>query len=359
AVTDGQGVGTIQNDDLPALSVNDISLLEGDAGTKTFTFTISLSAPAPATVTFDIATQDGTATTADNDYVQRSLTAQTIAAGANSYTYDVTVNGDTVIEPNQNFSVNVSNASGATILDGQGTGTIQNDDSPVLSINDVSANEGDSGPTTFTFTVSLTQPAQTGGVTFDIATADGSAIAGSDYLARSLTSQTIPAGQQLYSFDVTVNGDTLVEPNEAFLVNVTNVSGATVLDGQGQGTIQNDDTASLVISQIYPGGGLSNASFANDFIEIFNRGNTTVDFSVTPFSLQFMSTSGSTWAKTDLASGTLAPGRYFLVKETSGGATGAALPAADATGNINITSTTAGKVALVSNTTSLTGNCPG
>src|SRR5439155_11589393 len=162
-----------------------------------------------------------------------------------------------------------SNFSGATILDGQGTGTIQNDDSPVLSINDVSANEGDSGPTTFTFTVSLTQPAQTGGVTFDIATADGSAIAGSDYLARSLTGQTIPAGQQTYSFDVTVNGDTLVEPNETFLVNVTNVSGATVLDGQGQGTIQNDDMALVVISQVYGGGGNAGATYKNDFIEVF------------------------------------------------------------------------------------------
>src|SRR5207249_7081664 len=127
-VTDGQGSATIQNDDLPALSVNDVSLLEGDTGTTTFSFTVSLSAPAPATVTFDIATQDGTATTADNDYTARSLAAQTIAAGASSYIFDVTVNGDTIVEPNQTFSVNVSNVSGATVSKGQGIGTIQNDD---------------------------------------------------------------------------------------------------------------------------------------------------------------------------------------------------------------------------------------
>src|SRR5205814_7566670 len=129
------------------------------------------------------------------------------------------------------------------------------------------------------------------------------------------------------------------------------------LDGQGQGTIQNDDTAQLVISQIYPGGGLSGATFANDFIELFNRGTTTVDLSLTPYSVQFLSVSASSWAKTELTSGSIAPGHYFLVKQT-GGANGAALPAADATGTLNITSTTAGKVALVSGTTPLTGDCP-
>ncbi len=359
-VVDGQGQGTIQNDDLPGMSINDVSAFEGDAGTTTFSFTVSLSAPAPATVTFDVATADGTATTNDNDYVAKTLTSQTIAAGQQNYQFDVTVNGDTTIEPNETFLVNLTNVSGATIGDGQGSGTIQNDDSPKLTINDVSANEADTGTSTFTFTVSLSQPAAAGGVTFDITTADGTATtAANDYVARTLTNQSIAAGQSSYTFDVTVNGDKLVEPSETFFVNVTNVSGATVLDAQGQGTIQNDDVANLVISQIYPGGGLTNATYTNDFIELFNRGATTVDFSLTPYSIQFLSTSGSTWAKTDLTSGAVAPGQYFLIKEGSGGANGIALPAADTTGSINLTSTTPGKVALVAGPTLLTANCPG
>lgn len=113
---------------------------------------------------------------------------------------------------------------------------------PSLSIDDVALDEGDAGPATFTFTVSLSAPAGPGGVTFDIATADGTATtADSDYLAGSLTGQTILAGESTYLFDVTVNGDSGVEPNETFLVDVTNVTGATVADGQGQGTILNDD----------------------------------------------------------------------------------------------------------------------
>src|SRR6185503_15226472 len=106
-------------------------------------------------------------------------------------------------------------------------------------------------------------------------------------------------------------------------------------------------------------GGLTGATFTNDYIELFNQGTTTVDFSVTPYSVQFLSTgSAGPWAKTDITSGTLAPGRYFLISGTSG-ANGVALPTPDATGTLNLTSTTAGKVALVVGGTLLVNNCPG
>lgn len=114
---------------------------------------------------------------------------------------------------------------------------------PNLSINDVSLSEGNAGTTTFTFTASLSTPAGPGGVTFDIATADGTALGGSDYVARSLTGQTIPAGSSTYTFSVNVNGDSSVETNQNFMVNITNVTGAVVIDGQGSGTILNDDVA--------------------------------------------------------------------------------------------------------------------
>lgn len=114
---------------------------------------------------------------------------------------------------------------------------------PGLTIGNVSVPEGNSGTTTATFSVSLSAPAPAGGVTFDIATADGTAQAGSDYVTRSLTAQTIPAGSSTYTFDVTINGDVVTEPDETFFVNVTNVTGATLADGQGVGTITNDDAS--------------------------------------------------------------------------------------------------------------------
>src|SRR6185312_10438291 len=102
---------------------------------------------------FDIATADNTATVADNDYLAKSLTGQTIAAGTQTYSFEVIINGDVAVELNEIFFVNVTNLIGATVADGQGLGTILNDDSPVLSINNVAASEGDTGTTTFAFTV--------------------------------------------------------------------------------------------------------------------------------------------------------------------------------------------------------------
>jgi predicted extracellular nuclease len=113
------------------LSINDVTVTEGNSGTTTATFTVSLSAPAPAGgVTFNIATQDNTATVADSDYVARSLVGQSISAGATTFPFDVTVNGDTNVELNETFFVNVTNVIGTnvTVADGQGVGTITNDD---------------------------------------------------------------------------------------------------------------------------------------------------------------------------------------------------------------------------------------
>jgi uncharacterized protein len=243
---------------LPNLTVTDVSQVETNGGTTTFTFQVNLSAPAgPGGVTFDIATADGTAqddnpaVSEDNDYVAQSLTppAATIAAGNSTFPFNVTVNGDLAPESNETFFVNVTNVTGATVTDGQGQGTIQNDDAACgdLSISDVTQAETNGGTTTFAFTVSLSQ-AGCGTVTFDIATADGTAQDDNpatedfDYVPQALTGQTItfPA---TYPFNVTVNGDVSPEANQTFFVNITNVSPASVqvLDGQGLGTIVNDD----------------------------------------------------------------------------------------------------------------------
>ncbi|MES2648175.1 MAG: lamin tail domain-containing protein [Bacteroidota bacterium] len=127
-----------------------------------------------------------------------------------------------------------------------------------LSITNVSQNEGNAGTTSFTFIVRLSLPAPIGGVTFDIATANGTAtIANADYVQRSLTGRTIPPGNTSYIFTVMVNGNITAEPDETFFVNVSNVVRATVSDAQGKGTILNDD---LVISPIHTIQGNANSS---------------------------------------------------------------------------------------------------
>ena len=127
---------------------------------------------------------------------------------------------------------------------------------PTLSIDDVhraKATRDDN----FTFTVSLDSPAGAGGVTFDIATSDGSAAATSDYVAQSLTAQVIPQGSSSYPFTVQVNGDMSPEPNDTFFVTVSNIVGATPGDVQGLGTIQNDDFSLTHIHDIQGSGDTS------------------------------------------------------------------------------------------------------
>jgi hypothetical protein len=369
AILDPQGQGTINdNDPTPSLSINDLpTISEGDTGTSTATFTVTLSAASGQTVTVNYATADDGATIADNDYGSTSGTL-TFNPGETTKPVDVTINGDSTFEPNETFFVNLTSPSAtATISDPQGQGTIVNNDAapvtPNITIDDPTFTEGDSGTKTIDFTVSLSI-ASGGAITVDYATASaapasGIATAGTDYVTANGT-VTFDPGQTSKPVTITINGDTLVEPNETFFVNLTNASaGSTITDSQGVGTITNDDTPQLVISQIYPGGGLTNASFTHDFIELFNRGATTIDFAVTPYSVQFLSTGAVTWVKTDLTTNTIAPGQYFLIQGFSGGGVGNALPTPDATGTINLTSTTPGKVALVSNTTLFIGNCPG
>jgi hypothetical protein len=225
----------------PSISIADASVSEGNSGTKTLNFTVSLSQAAAGTVSFDVATANGSAT-AGSDYVAAAQTGRTIAAGATSASFAVTINGDTAVEPNETFVVNLSNVSGATVADGQATGTISNDDaaSVQLSIADVSISEGRKGTKNMVFTVRLSAAAA-GAVSYSIATGNLTATAGSDYGAVSLGGQSIPAGSTSKTFSVPVYGDLVKEANETFSVTVSGVSGAATADGYAVGTITNDD----------------------------------------------------------------------------------------------------------------------
>lgn len=111
--------------------------------------------------------------------------------------------------------------------------------------------------------------------------------------------------------------------------------------------------AQVVISQVYGGGGNSGATYTNDFIELFNASPNSV--SIDGWSVQYASATGSSWQVTTLT-GTLAPGQYYLIQEGAGAGGTTPLPTPDASGGINM-SGTAGKVALVNNSTALTGTC--
>jgi len=358
-ITAGGQAFTISQAALPTLTINNATLNEGNSGTTAFTFTISLSAASAQPVTVNYATANGTAT-AGEDYTAANGTL-TFAAGEVNKTLTVLVNGDTVVEGNETFTVNLSNANNATIAIAQGIGTILNDDTggsiqfslsnytvnenagtaaitvtrtggaasgvsvnystsngtatagqdytaasgtltfgadetsktftvsiindsinepnetvnlslsnavgggtlgspatavltiidddggaPTLSINNVSANEGNSGTTAFNFTVSLLG-ASSQTVTVNYATANGTATAPVDYTAANGTLSFAP-GETSKTVTVSVVGDTDVEPDETFTVNLTGAANAAIANAVGTGTIQNDDTCSYSIS---------------------------------------------------------------------------------------------------------------
>ncbi len=162
---------------------------------------------------------------------------------------------------------------------------------PNLTISDVSINEGNAGTTSFDFVVSLSSPAGAGGVTFDIATQDDSAISPGDFTAVSLTGQTIPAGSTSYSFSVLVNGDVVNEADETFFVNVANVAGAAVVDSQGVGTILNDDApdAAPTVASTFPVNGATDFPVGSNLTVTFSE---PVNVSASWFTL-VCSTSGT------------------------------------------------------------------
>jgi len=406
---------------LPEISIDNMSVIEGNSGTAILVFTVTMTATDASDVTFDINTQDNTATTADNDYVEIINGSGIITAGNLTTTIDVTVNGDVNIEVDETLNVLLSNiSSNALIDDGFGVGTITDDDTPAvtcpnvgdlviteimqnpsavlddngeyfevynqtganidmfdyvikdsgsntemvsssvivpangyalfaingdnltngglpvvdyvysninlsnstddlllvcngtvidsvgwdngatfpdpngasmnldpgslnatdnddgsnwcestsvygdgdlgtpkaandgcgstplpeLSIDDVIMSEGNSGTTIYTFTVSASIVDAAADITFDINTADGTATAPSDFTAIVGGSGIIAMGMLTTTIDVTVNGDTDLEPNEAFGVVISNVSAnATILDGTGMGIINDDDNS--------------------------------------------------------------------------------------------------------------------
>lgn len=241
----GIGTGTITNDDaLPTLSIGNATVEERNSGTVNAVFAVTLSAASSNTVTIDYSTFDGSAV-APGDYVATSGTL-TFTPGQTLKHILVPVRGDTLNEVNEAYTVSLSNAVNATISDGVATGTITNDDAvPTLSINSVTLPEGNSGTTSFTFTVTLSAASGLP-VTVDFATADGSATAPGDYEAQTGT-LTFSPGQTTKTITVLVNGDTSTEGSETFTVVLSNPVNATVAagsgpaSGTGTGTITNDD----------------------------------------------------------------------------------------------------------------------
>lgn len=242
-----EATGTILDDDItgpPFLSVQPVKMFEGDSGVREMTVFVTLGGPAADTVTVDYATRDATAL-AGSDY---RITAGTLTfePGETENTFTVAILGDTVIEADERFELVLSNMSGDAILfTDVANATIESDDPfAMVTIDDVVLPEGDSGTGEMLFTVSLDAPAGDP-VTLDYESADAvtgnSAAAGEDYTPVSGVLTILP-GETEDTIAVQISGDTDNEFDEAFTVQLSNVSqNAELADPVGEGRIVNDD----------------------------------------------------------------------------------------------------------------------
>jgi uncharacterized delta-60 repeat protein len=209
--------------------------------------TIQRVAGSTGTVSVNFSTSAGTATPG-NDYTQVSGTVN-FANGETSKTVLVPILNDNprVFEGNETVNLTLSAPTGGASLGAPTTAvlTIADDErQPVAKINDRSLNEGNTGAAPYTFTVSLNY-ASTRTITVAYATANGAALSGSDYTAASGT-LTFAPGQTSRTLPVNVAGDASVEPDEGFVVNLSSPMNVNVSDGQGAGTILNDDSSAPV-----------------------------------------------------------------------------------------------------------------
>ncbi|MCB8921323.1 MAG: hypothetical protein H6662_07045 [Ardenticatenaceae bacterium] len=225
------------------LTIADVMILEGNGGTTTAVFTVTLAPTNTQTVTVDYATIAGTAT----EGVDYTAVADTLTFNSGESTQYIMVDviGDTGDEPDETFTVQLSNPSNAELVDGLATGTIVDDDGlPALTIADESVLEGNSSTVNMLFTVQLSPPSPDT-VTVDYTTVAGTAEAGVDYTAVADT-LTFNPGETSQQITVTVLGDIIDEGiSENFTVQLSGAVNANLEDAAATGTITDDDSARL------------------------------------------------------------------------------------------------------------------
>ena len=247
AVIGAAGVGTITNDDQAALtiSIGDIAIVEGNAGTANALVPVTLSAAATTAVSAQYVTAAGTAT-AGSDFTAATGTV-TFAAGQTAATIAVTVAGDTLDEPDETVTVALSAPTGATLADSQGVVTITDDDAaPTISVADLTVSEG-----TATATVTLSLSAASGRPVSVTATTSNLTASAADYSAVA-QSVAFAVGATTATLGVPITADVIDEANETFAVTLTAPVNATIGDGSGVVTITDDDdpAPSLAIADV-------------------------------------------------------------------------------------------------------------
>lgn len=224
------------------LSINDVTMVEGDNGVTDAVFTVSLNAPSAQTVTAKFFASSITAQRVADFQPTTGLVS--FAPGETSKNVFVGVAGDMTDEFDEKVAINLHEATNALIADRQGAATITDNDAPpsvaILNANTLEITG------TLSFGVGLSQSSGKL-VAVDFATANGTATSGSDFVSKSGT-LNIPAGTSLGSITIDLVNDTIVEPEETFTVNLSAPLNASIIHATGTGTIVDDDETLFSLS---------------------------------------------------------------------------------------------------------------
>jgi endonuclease I len=305
------------------------TIAEGNTGTSTYTATVNVSPAPTAALTVQVAVDAANSTaTSGTDFTFTSPQTVTFAAGQTSATVTVNVVGDTQAEANETLTLTLQNAGTDASIGGPAsqTLTITNDDGTPPSVSFATAAgtivEGNSDTQTYTVQVNFTGTLPAGGFTVPvIVETSGTATATTDYTLSTAT-LTFSGTTTQQAVTVLVNGDLAPEANETVRLRLGTPSDATVVLGTTSIhvlTITNDDQAPVGAScqDLYfseyvesgPGSGIN-----TKVLEIYNPTNSPVDLAGKRVEL-FANGATTATSKQEL-SGTLAPGRVFLVANT-------------------------------------------
>ncbi len=254
SMIDNQGLGTIIDNDA-GISINDITVNE-NVGNATFTVTLTGTVSGGFTVDYD--TANNTATI-PSDYTGTGSPSPSLTfAGNDGETQTITIpiiNDNFVETASENFFINLSNVSSGlvTITDSQGIGTINDNDTASIAINDISVNET-AGTATFTVTHSGGGDIS-GGFTVEYATANSSATSPSDYMGTGSPNPTLSfsgTNGETQTIVIPIIDDTDIEGTETYFINLSNISNSLVgiVDSQGLGTIIDDDAPFIITNLI-------------------------------------------------------------------------------------------------------------
>ena len=270
--------GTILNDDAAlSIAAASASKAEGNSASTPFTFTVTRSGNAAQASSANWAVTGSGASAADAaDFAGLVLPTGKVsfAAGEKSKTITVNVAGDSTVEADNGFTVTLSNASAGTAIGiASADGTIRDDDGSHLSIAALSAhkNEGTSGSTSFTFTVTRSEnTARASTADWAVTGSSANAADATDFAGAVLPSGTVSFASGETSKIITVNvaGDGTVEPDNGFTVTLSNASTDTSITiASADGTILNDDSTWIDLSAVANGTGgfVINGESASDY----------------------------------------------------------------------------------------------